>query len=382
MKNKILYIIKHNPWSKGGGPYASYIYLNAFLSLFKDYEIDICLPSNSIPPNHFSENQNINIINVFPRSTISRIFSVFTGITHRFQKCALNLIDRNKYDYCILDHSSIAGTLVKHLHSNTKSIVIHHNFERSYYKDNTSSWLMKKLFLPHVINCEKIAYTTCDINIFLTDEDKKQFENTYGTNHKKNLVTGIFDINPIIINTSNRMTHRDSIKLAITGSLDNLQNTDSIQFFAKHLYPHIPKGISVIVAGKNPNDKVIDALHGLDNVKLIANPDDMDEILRDTSILLCPARLGSGIKIRVSDGLRNGIPVIAHSTSSRGYSEFAKLGYLYSFTTPNEFADRLFELMNKIKCNKISSSEIQNAYKDICSLKNVIININKCINSL
>lgn len=382
MKGRILYITKHNPWSKGGGPYASYIYLIAFLSLFKDYQIDICLSSNSIPPKEFLDNTNINIIRVPRRNTVSRIFSIFTGITHRYQKIALNLINQNVYDYCIFDHSSIAGTLVNFLHSNTKSIVIHHNFERVYYQDNSSSIIMKKLFLPHVINCEKIAYAKCDINIFLTNEDQKQFEDTYGSNQKKNIVTGIFDVNPIQINPHNTLVSDGSIKLAITGSLDNLQNIDSIQFFTKYLYPLIPENVSIIVAGKNPKDDIINTLQELDRVKLIANPDSIDDILNDTSILLCPARLGSGIKIRVSDGLRNGIPVIAHTTSSRGYSEFIKLGYLYSFNTPSEFANRLFELINEIKHNKILSSDIQNAYRSICSLTNVIEKIENCIRSL
>lgn len=241
---------------------------------------------------------------------------------------------------------------------------------------------MKKLFLPHVINCEKIAYAKCDINIFLTNEDQKQFEDTYGSNQKKNIVTGIFDVNPIQINPHNTLVSDGSIKLAITGSLDNLQNIDSIQFFTKYLYPLIPENVSIIVAGKNPKDDIINTLQELDRVKLIANPDSIDDILNDTSILLCPARLGSGIKIRVSDGLRNGIPVIAHTTSSRGYSEFIKLGYLYSFNTPSEFANRLFELINKIKHNKILSSDIQNAYRSICSLTNVIEKIENCIRSL
>lgn len=87
----------------------------------------------------------------------------------------------------------------------------------------------------------------------------------------------------------------------------------------------MPRDISIVFTGKNPSTSLITRINELSpRVTLKANPQDIDSIVSQCDIFLCPARLGGGMKLRVMDGLRNGLPVLAHEVSARGYRDFEK----------------------------------------------------------
>ena len=105
---KILYITKHNPWGRGGGATASRMYLEAFIQIFANDVIELCI-ANQIPysdiPMTIRNSENIKLIEVPPRSMLSRLLSPLTGITHRYQEIAIKLLRLITYDFCIFDNS-------------------------------------------------------------------------------------------------------------------------------------------------------------------------------------------------------------------------------------------------------------------------------------
>lgn len=362
MKKRILYILKHDPWGIGGGSYVCLMYLTAFRKLFSEYEFDVCICQECI--NHQPESWvgKCNFIPVPPRGKISRLSSIFTGIMHRHQKKALHLIKTNEYDYCIFDHNNIAGTLYAYLKSNTQSIVIHHNYEPKYYKDNTTSWIYRFLFMHHVKSTERKAYLNCSYNIFLTKEDETFFRKIYGTPLGRSATIGIFDINKYNFTLTAHAINPKNV-IVITGSLNNVQNEDGILYFMKELYPLIANRCEIIIAGKNPTKAIQNATKGFKNIQLISNPKDINEIILRGNIFVCPTRLGGGIKVRISDGLRNGLPVIAQSVSSRGYNDYVSKGYFYPYETPTDFLNQFNKLENNRLNKKISIEKIADFYQ-------------------
>ena len=373
--NRILYITKHNPWGRGGGAKASQMYLEAFRQVFTNDIIDLCI-ADHIPycniPETFKNSENINLIAVPPRSNLSRLLSPLTGITHRYQKTAIKLLRDNIYDFCILDHSSIAGTLVKKISDKTKIITIHHNFEPDYFKDNTPNFITRTLLLPTVIKCESKAFKKSTVNIFLTKDDLNRFIDIHGTSNAKNIVTGIFetDINFIANPVPTLLLSVPTI--IITGSLNNIQNTDAIRYFIHYLYPLIPLTCKIIIAGQYPNQEIINLLTDKPNITLIPNPPKMDDIIHMGNIFLSPAYTGGGIKVRVTDGLKNGLPVIAHDVSARGYEKYIENGYFKTFSNPDQFANQLSVLFKEIESEILISNEIADFYTTESSLTRAI----------
>ena len=84
---------------------------------------------------------------------------------------------------------------------------------------------------------------------------------------------------------------------------------------------------------------------------MIPNPESIDDIITDSDIYLCPTRLGGGIKLRVMDGLRLGIPVITHSCSARGYDYFIDKPYFKVFDICLQFTEKLQELIAVVARN-------------------------------
>ena len=367
----ILYILKHDPWGIGGGCYASRCYLDAFTTLFANAHIDVCLCAEYLLDRDMTtEYPNVRFIKVTERRIWNKLMSPLTGLLHRFDSIARNLLENKQYDYCIFDHNSIAGPLAELCKKKSvKSIVINHNCEYEYYRDNHNS-LHRTLFLQHVSRAEKLSFLRCDYNIFLTEEDKELFEKLYGKSKTRSLITGCFEFKKNADSNKNQNENNENrgngnLKLVISGTIGNMQNMDGIRFFLNELLPSVPKDAEVIITGKNPpqnlNEEIreLNSNSGYARVTLIPNPTNIKDIVEDCDIFICPTRLGGGIKLRVMDGLKAGLPVIAHKVSARGYSMFAGKGMLWSFENQEGFKDSLKQIVTNFANGDIKKKQIK-----------------------
>lgn len=366
---RILYILKHNPWGIGGGCYACRNYLELFTELFKDSCFDVLICSEYLESQISKDFVNCTFYPVSPRNKISQYLSPVTQILHRHQRVAVSMIKKNQYDYCIFDHNSIAGSLVSICKKKgIKTIVLNHNCELEYFRDN-NSWLKNLLLLPSVRKNERKAYLKCDYNIFLTDEDRDLFKNIYGESGTKTVVGGCFLRKGDVINHSVMPFNAACVKLVISGTIGNVQNRDGINFFLDELYEYLPENIEVVITGRNPTEEIIKKVAKLKNVSIIANPADILEIVGKCDVLVCPTRLGGGMKLRLIDGLRCGLPVISHKVSARGYTAFVDKGIVCQFETAEEFGSCLVKVIDLIQNGKIDKTIIGKCAEDIFSFE-------------
>lgn len=366
---RILYILKHNPWGIGGGCYACRNYLELFTELFKDSCFDVLICSEYLEGRTSKDFVNCTFYPVSPRNKISQYLSPVTQILHRHQRVAVSMIEKNLYDYCIFDHNSIAGSLVSICKKKgIKTIVLNHNCELEYFRDN-NSWLKNLLLLPSVRKNERKAYLKCDYNIFLTDEDRDLFKNIYGESGTKTVVGGCFLRKGDVINHSVMPFNAACVKLVISGTIGNVQNRDGINFFLDELYEYLPENIEVVITGRNPTEEIIKKVAKLKNVSIIANPADILEIVGKCDVLVCPTRLGGGMKLRLIDGLRCGLPVISHKVSARGYTAFVDKGIVCQFETAEEFGSCLVKVIDLIQNGKIDKTIIGKCAEDIFSFE-------------
>lgn len=366
---RILYILKHNPWGIGGGCYACRNYLELFTEVFKDSCFDVLICSEYLEGRTSKDFVNCTFYPVSPRNKISQYLSPVTQILHRHQQVAVSMIKKNQYDYCIFDHNSIAGSLVSICKKKgVKTIVLNHNCELEYFRDNNSR-LKNLLLLPSVRKNERKAYLKCDYNIFLTDEDRDLFKNIYGESGTKTVVGGCFLRKGDVINHSVTPFNVACVKLVISGTIGNVQNRDGINFFLDELYEYLPENIEVVITGRNPTEEIIKKVAKLKNVSIIANPADILEIVGKCDVLVCPTRLGGGMKLRLIDGLRCGLPVISHKVSARGYTAFVDKGIVCQFETAEEFGSCLVKVIDLIQNGKIDKTIIGKCAEDIFSFE-------------
>ena len=350
---KILYILKHNPWGIGGGCYACRNYLELFSEIFKDMHIDVLICSEYLKNAKQTDFTNCRFIPVAPRTRFGKYMSPLTGVLHRHNGVAKRMIAENDYDYCIFDHNSIAGSLVDDCRkAGIKTIVLNHNCEQEYFRDNNSR-IKNMLLLPVVRKNERHSYNECDYNIFLTEEDEISFRELYGNSKTKCIVGGCFLRKGEKIDLDdNGYSDKENPKIVISGTMGNVQNIDGINYFLDELYRHVPENINVVLTGRNPTEELKEKVAKYNNVTIIENPENILDIVGQCDIFVCPTRLGGGMKLRVIDGLRCGLPVIAHKVSARGYTHFIENGMMRQFESSEEFKNCL-EKSGKTDRNKI-----------------------------
>ena len=85
------------------------------------------------------------------------------------------------------------------------------------------------------------------------------------------------------------------------------------------------------------------------------------------------------MKLRMMDGFRNGLPVLAHAVSARGYRQFEKDGVMAEFISPNQFKTELSELLEKITNGEISKQGIIEKSLDCFSFTNILKRMKKVL---
>lgn len=362
---KILFITIDNPFGVGGGDFATHAYLQA-LSKLSNGDIDVFIRDGIVTDNSIKA----NYIVVPERNNWSRLKSLFAGHLHRYVNAVRkHLAEGVRYDYCVFNSSKTATGLIEEVRLlGIKVVTIHHNVEAEYTRDNTPNPIYRSLLLRMVKKAEKAAYMQSDYNIFLTRQDMDAFPRLYGENDSVKGLIGTFEFNPLPailpkVSESQRLT------FAITGSLCVTQSIDAVRYFFEELYQYLPEGSKVIVSGKQPTQEVQDLCNSHANVQLIPNPKDMNEVINHADIYICPTRLGGGMKLRVMDGLRFGIPVIAHSSSARGYDAMVDAGCVTPFYTQEEFSAQLNTIIDKIRNNTINRPIIRQRYEEVFSFE-------------
>jgi len=355
-ENRILYLASFDINKRTGGGLASLCYYNALKDLMPN-KVDLVLPEECCYGKYS------NAIKVPSRRKID-FFKDFS--MHRGKRFIKHYLDKNShmYDACVINCSRYGGDMMDMIHQyGLKIVMIHHNYEVEFCMTNRYLITFRGHFPFWVSWIEKNAYLKADINCFLTLSDKEKITSRYGKVNGLNYILGVFDykkehyVKNVDINTDT---------IVITGSLNDYQTYKSIEIFGKEILPTLFEkypDIKVKIAGRNPVDSICQ-LHNRypNNVEVIANPPDMDEVLNEANIYVCPTSIGSGIKLRIMDGLKKGLPVLVHKISARGYETINDGRYFISYSDKDSFFIGLTAILNSIKENKDYSDVVIESY--------------------
>ncbi len=316
---KILFVAPYNLNVRSGGGLAALAYYNALESLFPGM-VDIVCPSEACY-GAFS-----TAIGAPKRTPLQRI----NPSPHRYKTFIKKYLKRasSEYGLCVVNGGIYAGDMMDIIHaSGLRILVIHHNCEREYHMDNKSALTLRGR-TPVLVNLlEKNAYKKADLNCFLTGADIALFRDYYGTAGSDPFLLGVFEPEPAEGHVSLEGPEGPHpLTIAITGSLCTVQTRAGIKDFMDHYYDlamQTAPDSRIVLAGRDPAEEVLGLAQKYGNISVVPNPKDMSEIVRQADIFLCPTQVGGGLKLRVMDGMRQGLPVLVHKVSARGYEQFA-----------------------------------------------------------
>jgi hypothetical protein len=367
---KILFITYHYLSGKGGGVFASRAFINAFAEIAE--EISLVYPDNGKKADEEIHDKVILHGVPWNQNIIKKILRLLSSKLHnyKFRWILEEVIKDRQFDLVVFD-TGMMGDLVRRFRKmGFKTITIHHNSQVEYFRDNNRILLFLSLglFGKFVWKSEKNSILNSTINFTLTRSDRETLIKNY---HPKedNAIINIGCFKYSRAETKSIPVRNNQIPtFAISGNLGAVQTYKSVVPFLTEYLPLISndhENFSLIVAGKNPTKETLDLCKRNESIRVVPNPENIDEIICEADIYICPVNLGSGIKLRVMDGLKLGMPVIAHENSARGYEDFSDAGFLFSYADPNSFVTALRKAV--IKSREDPGEEIIKLYRKLFS---------------
>lgn len=318
----------------------------------------------------------VDVISMPPATMFEKVASVLQGRIHRLHDRVLDVLDRRQGEYqvCVIN-SGLYGDLVPEIKERgIRVVTIHHNFEVLFQMDNRRPITLWGLTPYFVRKNERKAYQGSDLNIFLSDEDRKKMSEYYGTTISQcDVVVGVYETKEQ--SKASLLTEPVSghhIDVAMSGCLNHLQTRLGMKDFKDHYYELIrklmPGDTRLVITGRNPGRTLMEFARR-DHVELIPNPENISEAIKGCSIYLCPVNVGSGVKTRIFDGLRLGMPVLAHAVSAWGYEAFLDKPWFKIYDDAESFEAGLHSILTYMKDHQDLKTEIIGDYKTYFSFE-------------
>lgn len=365
MEERVLFVSTVDPFGMGGGPQATRAYLDAIIDIFGVSNITIMIPEETLVP---TEYMNCSYIRIPRRKKIISFIGMLYGIMGRFSKPVVDVVkqSQNEYSWCIFNCGRESGWSFKRLRNlNIKKVTIHHNQEVEYCMDNKTAYTFWGSFPYIVRHEERNAYIHSDFNLFLTKQDMEAFAKNYGSTKAANCLIGTFDYKEarIITPVDDNVKEYD---LVASGSLSQYQTLHGIMDYCQN-YFEVSKGLihnlKILFTGRNPRKEIYELQEPrADVIDIIPSPIDIQREVSKGRIFLCPTDIGGGLKLRAMDGLKNGLPVLVHEVSARGYDYFFEKSYFRVYNDRESFARGLRDILSFLADAPSSADLINHDY--------------------
>ncbi len=255
---------------------------------------------------------------------------------------------KNKYSTVVLD-STFLGTMVsplRKIYPESKIVVIAHNNEYRYHKIAVQQGaLIKSLFIPIAFKAERLVARDADICFCFSDRNEKYFKNL-GARKTVNLRYPISESK--VLNQERRL-FRKSRPVRLMGYIgsDNIFNRRAAETVAN--YVHLLPNTQLIVAGSVQLN-----LNQRKNVTHSGVVSDLTEFYDSVDVIVNPAHLGEGIKIKTFEALEYRVPIIGFKEAFEGVQVEEFGGFCKTIDSLEQIDSRLRD---------IKAAELTNNYK-------------------
>lgn len=338
---KLLVVTHHYLHGNGGGIYASRSFINALACLA---EVTLLCPvTGEQAPEEIDS--RVRIIPVpYDVPSFRKALDLILGRIHRYFGVLEKVLEEDRYDTVVFDTCYPSFRMLDKVRRHgIRIITIHHNCQYEYARDSYS-FPVRPLMLFWLRRCEGQAVRGSDLNLTLTPEDRELLYAAYDpSRHARIEVAGVHEYKRAPLPEPSSVP--DPVFI-ITGNLGAKQTEDSLLPWLDTYYPLLKKRVpeaSLILAGLNPSARLAARSRSL-GVELVASPAQIQPILQRARYYICPTDRGGGIKLRIMDGLRNGLPVLTHEVSARGYAPF-RGSILFAYSDPDTFRKALEDLL-------------------------------------
>lgn len=310
--------------------------------------------------------QNIEKLVIEKPTSFQRIKNMFLfqsyGHTADLKKRLKN-VDVEDCSYAFFN-GSIYGTYVKLLSKKgIKVMAFYHNVEHNFYLDkfkatkNPINLIMYLYIWYNEYLCTKYS----DYVITLNQRDSDELNRIYGK--KANvIIPSSYDNSGIDNKDMNICNKNESYLLFVGGNF--FANIDGITDFIKNALPRIDMDLWIVGNCCESLNKWINEKE-YPKVKLLGFINDLSEVYRGASAVICPIYLGSGMKTKTVEALKFGKYIFGTKESFEGIEgDYRRIGSLCN--NNDEFIEAInnWRLSNQTNYNKYSFDIFTKYYSD------------------
>jgi glycosyltransferase involved in cell wall biosynthesis len=104
------------------------------------------------------------------------------------------------------------------------------------------------------------------------------------------------------------------------GAMGRHENEDGVLWFVSQIWPIIRRQVQarLVIVGSSPSDRIRALDDGLLGVSVTGFVDDPTPYFAESWLAIAPLRLGAGVKIKVVEYLRAGLPVVSTDVGAEG----------------------------------------------------------------
>lgn len=173
---------------------------------------------------------------------------------------------------------------------------------------------------------------------------------------------------PIIVPCAPRPRLQRAKKLFFVANFHHLPNADGITWFAKEIWPTVKSAVpdaALEVAGREP-PPAVKSLAAIPGIAVIGWIPETAPYLDQAALSIAPLRYGGGMKVKVTEALARGVPVVTTSFGVQGFG--GKSGEHYCVADdPQGFAAAVIHLLQDPVAAEAMAARGQNLVQNLCS---------------
>lgn len=292
---------------------------------------------------------------------------------------------KDKYDYIYIDHLQLAVYLNLFNNKSQKIILDQHNCEstiiKRYFEEEQNK--IKKLFLKieyeKIKSFERNTLRRVDKVISLSKEDMKEMITLSSVNENKFLILPII-IRNIFVKDISSVNMDKKIKIMFLGTLTWYPNIQAIKWFLNNVFEEIKEEVELYIVGKDPDEEIIECANKHKNIIITGYVEDVNDYFTLCDIMIVPIFIGSGMRVKILEGLSKGIPIISTTIGCEGIDVTDNNNILIA-NDKSEFIEKIFKLKDKKIYNNISNNG-RELFQDMYSFESLNDKLNNMIESL
>ena len=230
--------------------------------------------------------------------------------SQRFYSLLKNYLKEQKIDIVIFESIYLANyfPLVKK-YSSAKIIVRSHNVEFLIWERlaNNETSFFKKFYLKKLAKDLKKAelqiLNKIDAIAFISNEDEKTLK-------KLGIKTNSTTI-PISIQSAQQQSNYNTNSFFFIGSMNWLPNIETVKHLIQTIFPEIRKTIpdaKLYIAGSSMPEEFQTSIEA--GIEIVGYVDSISDFMISKGIMLVPIQSGSGVKIKIIEGMNFGVPIL------------------------------------------------------------------------